>query len=190
MIIAGFGGQGVILAGKLIAHAGMIEGKYVSHIPSYGAEMRGGTANCSVIVSDDEVASPLVGHPTTIIIMNRPSLDKFEKMVVDGGNVFINESLIDRKAQRTDVNVYYIPANDFAEKAGSGRASNMVMVGAFVATTGAVSLDDVKESLSEVVSKRNIKFNDINIKALDMGYEYVKRQNVKITPRYARTTKS
>ncbi len=178
MIIAGFGGQGVILAGKLIAHAGMTEGKYVSHIPSYGAEMRGGTANCSVIVSDDEVASPLVGHPTTIIIMNRPSLDKFEKMVVKGGNIFINKSLIDREAGRTDVNTYYIPANDFAEKAGSGRASNMVMVGAFIAATDAVSLDDVKESLSEVVSKRNIKFNDINKKALDMGYDIVMRQNV------------
>lgn len=179
MIVAGFGGQGVILAGKLIAHAGMIEGKYVSHIPSYGAEMRGGTANCSVIVSDDEVASPLVGHPTTIIIMNRPSLDKFEKMLVGGGKVFINKSLIDREAERTDVNAYYIPANDFAEKAGNGRASNMVMVGAFVAATGAVSLDDVKESLAEVVSKRNIKFNEINKKALDMGYEHVMRQNMR-----------
>lgn len=177
LIIAGFGGQGVILAGKLIAYAGMIEGKYVSHIPSYGAEMRGGTANCSVIVSDTEVASPLVPHPSTIIVLNRPSLDKFEQMVIEGGNVFINSSLIDRKAERSDVRVFYIPANDYAEQAGSGRATNMVMVGAFVAATGAVSLEDVKNSLSEVVSKRNIKFNDINLRALDMGYELIEREN-------------
>jgi 2-oxoglutarate ferredoxin oxidoreductase subunit gamma len=176
LIVAGFGGQGVILAGKLIAYAGMIEGKYVSHIPSYGAEMRGGTANCSVIVSDEEVASPLVPHPSTIIVLNRPSLDKFETMVVADGNVFINSSLIDRTVQRSDINIFHIPANDYAEQAGSGRATNMVMVGAFVAATGAVALEDVKNSLSEVVSKRNIRFNDINLLALDMGYDHLARE--------------
>jgi len=174
MLIAGFGGQGIILAGKLIAYAGMLEGKYVSHIPSYGAEMRGGTANCAVTVSDHEVASPLVTHPTTIIVLNNPSLDKFEGSVIEGGNIFINKSLIDRTTERKDTKVFYIPANNLAEEAGSVRASNMVMVGAFIAATGAVSIADVKTSLPEVISKRNIQFNEINFRAIDMGYEFVK----------------
>ena len=117
IIIAGFGGQGIIMAGKLIAYAGMVEGKFVSHIPSYGVEMRGGTANCSVIISDTEVASPLVSHPTTLVAMNQPSLDKFEETVVEGGNIFINKSLIERKIERNDVNVFYVPANNIAEEA-------------------------------------------------------------------------
>jgi 2-oxoglutarate ferredoxin oxidoreductase subunit gamma len=173
IIIAGFGGQGVIMAGKLIAYAGMLEGKFVSHIPSYGVEMRGGTANCSVIVSDTEVASPLVPHPTTLIAMNQPSLDKFEGLVVPGGNIFINKSLIDRKVERSDVNVYYVPANNIAEEAGSGRAANLAMIGAFIAVTGVASKDGVKNSLSEVISKRNLKYLDINYKAFDMGFDLV-----------------
>ena len=175
IIIAGFGGQGIIMAGKLIAYAGMVEGKFVSHIPSYGVEMRGGTANCSVIISDTEVASPLVPHPTTLVAMNQPSLDKFEETVVEGGNIFINKSLIERKIKRNDVNVFYVPANNIAEDAGSGRASNMAMIGAFIAVTGVPAKEDVKISLPEVISKRNIKYLEINYKALDMGFDYIKR---------------
>jgi len=174
IIIAGFGGQGVILAGKLLAYTGMVEGKYVSHIPSYGAEMRGGTANCSIIISDKEVASPLVTHPSTLIVMNRPSLDKFVKSVIEKGSIFINSSLVDRKVERDDVNMYYVPANDIAEKAGSGISSNMVMVGAFISVTDVVSKDDVKNSLEKVISKRNLKYNEINFRAIDMGYEFIK----------------
>lgn len=174
IIIAGFGGQGVILAGKLLAYTGMIEGKHVSHIPSYGVEMRGGTANCAVIISDREVASPLVPHPTSLIVMNKPSLDKFEGLVIQGGGIIVNESLIDRKVERKDVTVYYVPANSIAEEAGSGRASNMVMLGAWIAVTEALNPGNVKASLDEVVSKRNIKYNDINRKAIDTGYEYIK----------------
>jgi 2-oxoglutarate ferredoxin oxidoreductase subunit gamma len=174
MIIAGFGGQGVILAGKLLAYAGMLEGKEVSHIPSYGVEMRGGTANCNVTLSDNPVGSPFVPHPTTLVAMNRPSLDKFEKTIKSGGNLFINSSLIDREARRDDVRVFYVPANNIAENAGSARAINMAIVGAVIAVTEIVSLDSVKRSLPEVVSKRNIKFNDINIKAIDLGFEYIK----------------
>ena len=174
LIIAGFGGQGVILAGKLMAYAGMLEGKEVSHIPSYGVEMRGGTANCNVTLSDDPVGSPFVPHPSTLVAMNRPSLDKFEKTIRAGGNLFINSSLIDRGAERDDVRVFYVPANNIAEQAGSSRAINMAIIGAVVAVTEIVSLDTVKRSLPEVVSKRNIKFNDINIKAIDMGYEFIK----------------
>jgi 2-oxoglutarate ferredoxin oxidoreductase subunit gamma len=176
MLIAGFGGQGVILAGKLIAYAGMVEGKHVSHIPSYGVEMRGGTANCSVVISDREVASPFVAHPTTLIVLNKPSLDKFEEMVVSGGNLFINNSLIDRNSERGDLNVYYVPANNLAEDAGTGRASNMVMMGALIAATGLVSRENLKNSIPEVVSARNIRYNEINLRAIDMGYEYIKGQ--------------
>ncbi|MCD6396421.1 MAG: 2-oxoacid:acceptor oxidoreductase family protein [Spirochaetaceae bacterium] len=176
IIIAGFGGQGVILAGKLLAYTGMIEGKYVSHIPSYGAEMRGGTANCSVIISDREISSPLISKPTTIIVMNPPSLFKFEENVLSNGKVFVNSSLIDDKVKRDDVDIYYVPANDIAEKAGSGRASNMVMVGAFIGVTEIVEKENVKNSLSNVISKRNLKFNEINFKAIDMGYDFVKKE--------------
>ena len=174
LIIAGFGGQGVILAGKLIAFAGMLEGKNVSHIPSYGVEMRGGTANCNVTVSDRAVGSPFVPHPSTLVVMNKPSLDKFEETVRSGGNVFINSSLIDRESERNDVRVFYVPANNIAEKAGSGRASNMAIVGAVIAVTEIVTLTSIKRSLPEVVSKRNIKYNEINIRAIDMGYEFIK----------------
>ncbi|KPJ88518.1 MAG: 2-oxoacid:ferredoxin oxidoreductase subunit gamma [Spirochaetes bacterium DG_61] len=175
IIIAGFGGQGVIMAGKLIAYAGMLEGKFVSHIPSYGVEMRGGTANCSVVISDIEVASPLVPHPTTLIAMNQPSLDKFEKLVVENGHILVNSSLIERKVQREDVHAFYIPANNIAEEAGSGKAANIAMIGALLALMGVASRDIVKDSLKEVLSKRNLKYLDINYKALDLGYDYVQK---------------
>ena len=173
MLIAGFGGQGVILAGKLMAYAGMLEGKNVSHIPSYGVEMRGGTANCHVTISDQEVASPFVPHPTTLIVMNKPSLDKFEESVNPGGSIFVNSSLIEQHAERDDVKAYYVPANNIAEEAGTGKASNMAMLGALIAATGIVTLESLKKSLPEMVSKRNLKFNEINVRALDMGYEYM-----------------
>ena len=175
VIIAGFGGQGVILAGKLLSYTGMVEGKNVSHIPSYGVEMRGGTANCAVIISDQEIASPLVVHPTSLIVMNKPSLLKFEDRVKPGGRIVVNESLIDRKVERSDVTVFYVPANKIAEEAGSGRSSNMVMIGAWLAVTGLLSLNGIKRSLPEVVSKRNLRYNDVNERALDMGFEYVKK---------------
>lgn len=174
LIIAGFGGQGVILAGKLLAYGGMIDGFNVSHIPSYGVEMRGGTANCAVIISDKDVASPLVSHPTSLIVMNKPSLDKFESAVVQDGNIFVNESLIERKVERDDVKVFYVPANKLAEEAGNGRSSNMVMIGAFIAGTGVVTKENVKNSLTEVISRRNIKYNEVNYRAFDMGFDYVK----------------
>jgi 2-oxoglutarate ferredoxin oxidoreductase subunit gamma len=174
VIIAGFGGQGVILAGKLLAYTGMMEGKNVSHIPSYGVEMRGGTANCAVIISDREIASPLVVHPTSLIVMNKPSLLKFEDLVKSGGRIIVNESLIDRKVTRQDIAVLYVPANNMAEEAGSGRSGNMVMIGAWLAVTGLLSKKGIKESLPEVVSKRNLRYNDINERAIDMGFEYAK----------------
>jgi 2-oxoglutarate ferredoxin oxidoreductase subunit gamma len=172
IIIAGFGGQGIILAGKLLAYAGMIEGKNVSHFPSYGAEMRGGTANCSVIVSDRQVASPIISKPTSLIAMNQPSLEKYEDAVVPGGKVFINESLIPVKVKRSDIEVHYIPANNLAEEAGSGKASNMAIMGAFIAATGVVKPDTFKKSIPKVVSARNVRLTEVNIKAFDLGYGY------------------
>jgi 2-oxoglutarate ferredoxin oxidoreductase subunit gamma len=172
IIIAGFGGQGIILAGKILAYAGMIEGKNVSHFPAYGAEMRGGTANCSVVVSDRPVASPIITKPTSLIAMNRPSLEKYVNMVVPGGRVFVNASLIPVKVKRSDVEVSYIPANNLAEEAGSGKASNMAIMGAYIAATGVVSPDTFKKSIPEVVSARNAKLMDINLKAFDLGYGY------------------
>src|SRR5512133_2324038 len=130
IIIAGFGGQGVLFAGQLLAYAGMDEGKQVTWIPSYGPEMRGGTANCTVIISDDVIGSPLVLHPTAVIAMNRPSLDKYEPMVKPGGVLIINTSMVDRKAVRKDIKVVEVDANAMAEKLGDKRMSNMVLLGA------------------------------------------------------------
>jgi 2-oxoglutarate ferredoxin oxidoreductase subunit gamma len=175
IIIAGFGGQGIILAGKILAYAGMMEGKNVSHIPSYGAEMRGGTANCSVVVSDRQVASPMISRPTSLIAMNRPSLEKYEDAVLPGGKVFVNESLIPVKAKRSDVEIHYVPANNLAEEAGSGKASNMAIMGAFIAATGVVKPETFKKSIPEVVSARNIKLTEVNLKAFDLGYGYRKK---------------
>jgi len=134
--------------------------------------MRGGTANCAVIISDQEIASPLVVHPTSLIVMNKPSLLKFEDCVKPGGRIVVNESLIDRKVTRQDVAALYVPANNMAEEAGSGRSGNMVMIGAWLAVTGLLSQKGIKESLPEVVSKRNLRYNDINERAIDMGFEY------------------
>ena len=132
LFFAGFGGQGIILAGKIVCLAAMGEGKHVSHIPSYGAEMRGGTANCSVVVSDDEIASPLVPRPSACIVMNKPSLMKFQSIVQVGGLLLWNESLIDLAPSRTDIETLAVKANEIAEAAGSYKAANMVMLGALL----------------------------------------------------------
>jgi 2-oxoglutarate ferredoxin oxidoreductase subunit gamma len=172
IFFAGFGGQGIILAGKIVCLAAMGQGKHVSHIPSYGAEMRGGTANCSVVVSDDEIASPLVPRPTVLVVMNKPSLAKFESIVKPGGLLIWNESLIDTKPARTDLEVLAIKANEIAETAGSYRAANMVMLGALLKRRPAIcSLDAVAEVLGEAVSARNRQLNEVNHKALAGGYE-------------------
>ncbi|MBP7913644.1 MAG: 2-oxoacid:acceptor oxidoreductase family protein, partial [Proteocatella sp.] len=131
VICAGFGGQGVMSMGQLLAYAGMIEDKYVSWLPSYGPEMRGGTANCGVTVSDEEIGSPIITNDADIaIVMNLPSLIKFEKDVKPGGKIFINSSLIEKKVERTDIEVYYIDANKIAADIGNIKAANLVMLGA------------------------------------------------------------
>lgn len=171
IIFAGFGGQGVLLSGKLLCIAGMREGKYVSHIPSYGAEMRGGTANCQVIISDEEVASPVVFHPDIAIVLNTPSLLKFEPRIKAGGLLIYNSSLIDEKPSRTDITVVDIAANDIAEENGSSRSANMAVIGKLLKQKPELaSLESAVAALEEAVSARNRKFNPVNEKVLKAGY--------------------
>jgi len=171
IILAGFGGQGVLLAGKLLCIAGMREGKFVSHIPSYGAEMRGGTANCQVIISDEEVASPVVFHPDIAIVLNTPSLLKFEPRVRPGGMLIYNSSLIDVKPSRTDITIVDVAANEIADREGSARSANMAAVGKLIAVKPEItSMDSLIAALDEAVSARNKKFNPVNIKVLKAGY--------------------
>jgi 2-oxoglutarate ferredoxin oxidoreductase subunit gamma len=173
VIMAGFGGQGVVLIGTLLAYAGMKEGKHTTFFPSYGAEMRGGTANCSIIVSDTEIASPVVNVPDCVVAMNVASVDKFEPAVRPGGMLFVNSSLVSRKAGRPDITEVRIPASELAEEIGSSRAANMVMLGGLIKKTGAIALDAAVRSLSDVLSERAMSLLDVNKKALAKGYDAV-----------------
>ncbi|MGE5630268.1 MAG: 2-oxoacid:acceptor oxidoreductase family protein [Caulobacteraceae bacterium] len=174
IILAGFGGQGVMAMGKILAEAALKEGKNVSWLPSYGPEMRGGTANCNVIISDEPVGAPIVTEATAAIIMNRPSLDKFEKDVIPGGTLLINSSLIDKKATRNDIKVYYVPANDIANELGTGKISNMVMLGAFLELSHAAKEDTIMEILSEIFTGKKASVIPLNKEALLRGAACVK----------------
>ncbi len=175
IICAGFGGQGVMLIGQLISYAGMLEGKEVSWLPSYGPEMRGGTANCSVMVSDRTIGSPIITNDaTTAIVMNLPSLDKFEADVVEGGKLLINSSLIDKKASRDELNVYYVPANEMAVDLGNSKVANMVMLGAYLELTKIVEVPSVMKALKKVFGESKAHLLDINEKALMAGADVVK----------------
>lgn len=175
VIIAGFGGQGVMSMGQLLTYSGMLEDKKVSWLPSYGPEMRGGTANCNVIVSDDPVGSPVVTEANTAIIMNLPSLDKFEDKVVKDGILLINSSLVDKKSSREDVKVYEIPANDIANELGNSKIANMVMLGAYLELTKIVSTKSIIESLKKVLGPSKEKFIPVNEEALKRGAEIVRQ---------------
>ncbi len=171
VIFAGFGGQGVLLAGKVLCIAALREGRKVSHIPSYGAEMRGGTANCTVVISDGQIASPLVRHPANCVVLNKPSLIKFEPRVREGGLLIWNDSLIDLQPTRRDIRPVAVKANDIAEKAGNVRAANMVALGLLVGLApGMASLEAVVEALGEAVSSRNRDLMAVNVEALRRGY--------------------
>lgn len=168
IILAGFGGQGVLLMGQLLTYAGMMENKHVSWIPSYGPEMRGGTANCSVIISEEPIGAPIVTEPTTVVAMNRPSLDKFEPMMQAGGTLFINSSLIDRAAQRTDIKAHLIPANDIASKMGNLKVANMVMLGAILAATQVVDEKSLMQAFNKMFAHKP-GLAEINEKAIHEG---------------------
>lgn len=173
IIMAGFGGQGVLLMGQIIAYAGMNEGKNVSWLPSYGPEMRGGTANCCVIVSSEPVGSPIVTEADAVIVMNRPSLDKYESALKPQGKLFINTSLIDKKASRTDVDVYDVPANDIAASLGNPRVANIAMLGAYIAATGAVSEQSVIAAVEFVLGKGKADLIPVNEAAMREGAKCV-----------------
>jgi 2-oxoglutarate ferredoxin oxidoreductase subunit gamma len=174
VVIAGFGGQGVILAGKILAQAGMNHGLEVTWLPSYGPEMRGGTANCTVILSDKPIGSPIVDEPSAVIALNLPSLDKFEPTVMPQGILVVNQSLISRKAKRSDVTAHAVPINDIAAKVGNPRTVNMVALGAYVKATGALPLSAVKKAMADAMREGGKeKLVDINEKALDAGYAAV-----------------
>lgn len=171
IIISGFGGQGIMSIGKIIAYAGMMEDKNVTWLPSYGPEMRGGTANCNVIVSNNIVASPIVTEATSVIVLNKPSLDKFESYVISEGKLLINSSLIEKKETRCDINTLYIPASQIALELGNAKIANIVMLGAYLELTKLVKYDTVIKVLKEIFGKSS--FVDIDIKALYKGANYI-----------------
>lgn len=169
--ISGFGGQGVISSGILLAYAGMLDGKHVTFFPSYGAEMRGGTANCSVVISSDEVTTPLVLRPDTAVVLNEPSLAKFEPMVKPGGILIINESLVKSRPKRTDLKVVLVPCNKIADELKAPRIANMVALGAFCKQTGALSIEAVAKALPKVFTRAKPEMIELNILALRRGAE-------------------
>ncbi len=173
-IFAGFGGQGMLLIGKFMAMACMLDGKNVSWLPSYGPEMRGGTANCSVIVSDDPVASPIVGQADAVVAMNLPSLDKFEPMVKPGGVLVINSSIIERKAVRDDITVVYCDAMKLADEVGNPKGANVAILGALLAKMPIVSVDKMTEAIRIELGERKLRFLEGNKKALVAGMEAAK----------------
>ncbi len=169
VMIAGFGGQGVLLTGKMLAYAGMLEGKNVTWFPSYGAEIRGGTANCTVIISDSEIGSPVVQNPGAMLIFNDASYRKFETRIRPGGSLFLNISLVQDPATRTDIQRVEVPANDIAERLGDIRAANMVMLGAFLNKTGVVAMESVVKALKMVLPQRRHALIEMNEQALQKG---------------------
>ncbi len=172
ILIAGFGGQGVLFAGKLLAYKGMFEERQVSWLPSYGPEMRGGTANCSIILSDSPVGSPIISNPTALVAMNLPSLDKYENTVVAGGKIVVDSSLIERKIERTDVDAFYIPATKMANEAGIPTLANMIMLGKLIKETGAVDFAAMDSVFAKIVSAKRQDLIASNLKALEIGYNY------------------
>jgi 2-oxoglutarate ferredoxin oxidoreductase subunit gamma len=173
IIISGFGGQGVMLLGKIISYAGMLEGKHVTWFPSYGPEMRGGTANCTVVISDDPIGSPVVDTPNELIVMNIPSLLKFEKKVEKNGIIFINSSVVEKEPERDDVDVVEIPANDIADKLGNPKVANMVMLGVYLFKTDALRLENVMKALRKSLKGKSEELLNLNEKAIKEGMKYL-----------------
>lgn len=171
IIVAGFGGQGVVLTGYLMQQACVVENKNVTGMVSYGAEMRGGTANTTVVISDEEIASPFVVNPDIAVIFNQPSLDKFEELVKPGGMIFINTSLVSREVERTDLEVVKINATEIAHQIGNVRAANMVALGAFTGKTKLLKQESVSKAVEDFFSKKSQKLVDLNIMALRQGAE-------------------
>lgn len=178
IVIAGFGGQGVLFAGQSLAYAAMDSSKEVTWIPSYGPEMRGGTANCTVIIADEEIGSPLVRNPRAVIAMNLPSFDKYEPLVVEDGTLIVNASLVNRSARRDDLHTIIIPASEIAESLGDKRLTNIVMVGALLAELPVLPIDVIEKALENHLPERHKKLLSLNIKALRAGGEFVRKERM------------
>ena len=174
VIVSGFGGQGVMSIGKTMIEAGMAEGLYVSWLPSYGPEMRGGTANCNVILSDTPVGSPIITAPGVLIAMNLPSLEKYVNSVVAGGQIYVDSSLIDAKVERDDVEVFYIPATQMAKDEGISSLANMIIVGHLLENHPELSFDGAAEVVEKLVPPKKAALKELNMKALSLGKNYNK----------------
>ena len=172
ILIAGFGGQGILFAGKFLAYKGLLEDLQVSWLPSYGPEMRGGTANCNVILSEEAVGSPIVNKPDVLIVMNLPSLEKYEGAVVPGGQIYVDSTLISQKVARDDVQVFYIPATKMANDAGVPTLANMVMMGCVLKNNPELTFDGTAETMQKLVPAKKANLVDLNMKALEAGRDY------------------
>jgi 2-oxoglutarate ferredoxin oxidoreductase subunit gamma len=175
IIIAGFGGQGVLFGGQVLAYAAMDTGKEVTWIPSYGPEMRGGTANCTIIISDEEIGSPLVKNPPLAIALNLPSFDKYEESLAPGGTLIVNQSMVDRQAKRDDIHVIFVPCNEIAEEIGDKKLLNMVAVGALLTALPEITIKDVGKALADHLPARHQHLLPKNYEALKRGFEAAQR---------------
>jgi 2-oxoglutarate ferredoxin oxidoreductase subunit gamma len=173
-IFAGFGGQGVLMMGYTLAHGAMSAGYHVTYLPAYGAEVRGGTANCTVAVSDDEIASPIASEPDNIVVLNTPSLYSFQNHIARGGSLFLNSSIIAVESSRHDIRILKIPSSEMAEKLGNTRTANTVMMGAFLKITGLVPPDIFLSSMETVMGSKKKSVIELNRKAFAAGYEFLK----------------
>ena len=172
ILIAGFGGQGILFSGKFLAYKGLLENLQVSWLPSYGPEMRGGTANCNVILSDTPVGSPIVTTPDVLIAMNLPSLEKYVNTVVPGGQIYVDSSLIDAKVEREDVEVFYIPATQMAKEEGISSLANMIIVGHLLEKHPELCFDGVDDVVEKLVPPKKAALKELNMKALNLGKNY------------------
>lgn len=172
LIAAGFGGQGVMMLGKLFADSAVLEGNYAIFLPSYGPAMRGGTANCTVVTSDQEIASPVIPNPENVVVFNLPSFKMFEPAVKPGGTLIVNSSLIKEKSKRNDINVVYVNASEIAEEKAMAKATNVVLLGVLMAKTKASKLESTKQAIKDYLGEKKAKFLDVNIKALEAGYNF------------------
>lgn len=171
-LFSGFGGQGILFAGKFLAYKGLMDEKQVSWLPSYGPEMRGGTASCGVIISDEPVGSPIVARPDVLVAMNLPSLDKYESAVVPGGMIFADSTLIERKVTRDDVKVFYVPATKLANDNGTPTLANMVLMGKILKELNDFGEDSLRAALSKVISAKRADMLEVNLHAMQIGADY------------------
>lgn len=172
ILIAGFGGQGTLFAGKVLANASLLKGLEVSWLPSYGPEMRGGTANCSVMVSESPIGSPIVSKPEILLALNKPSFEKYEKVTAPGGCIFVDSSLVDIKSERDDIKVFYVPATAIARETGNASLANMVLIGKAMKETGLFTEEEICQSLGQIVPPSKAALYESNIKALHAGMNF------------------